>query len=67
MERDILVRNDQTGQSEPPSKLVTNIPVGQNWNDLFHFDVPTEIFAILGWMESALEFLSINSYDVNWL
>ena len=23
--------------------------------------------AILGWMESALEFLSINSYDVNWL
>ena len=30
METDILVRNDQTGQSGPPSKLLTNIPVRQN-------------------------------------
>ena len=30
-------RNDQTGQSGPPSKLVPNIPVGPNRNGPFHF------------------------------
>ena len=30
-------RNDQTGQSGPPSKLVLNIPVGPNRNGPFHF------------------------------
>ena len=29
-------RNDQTGQSGPPSKLVPNIPVKRNRNGLFH-------------------------------
>ena len=29
-------RNDQTGQSGPPSKLVPNIPVGPNRNGPFH-------------------------------
>ena len=40
MERDISVRptdrNDQTGQSGPPSKLVQNIWVGPNQNGPFH-------------------------------
>ena len=40
MERDISVRptdrNDQTGHSGPPSKLVPNIPVGPNGNGPFH-------------------------------
>ena len=30
-------RNDQTGQRGPPSKLVPNIPVGQNGNVPYHF------------------------------
>ena len=30
-------RNDQTGHSGPPSKLVPNIPVGPNRNGPFHF------------------------------
>ena len=29
-------RNDQTGHSGPPSKLVPNIPVGPNRNGPFH-------------------------------
>ena len=29
-------RNDETGQSGPPSKLVPNIPVGPNRNGPFH-------------------------------
>ena len=29
-------RNDQTGQSGPPSKLVPNIPVEPNRSGLFH-------------------------------
>ena len=32
----LIDRNDQTGQSGPPSKLVANIPVGSNWNGPFH-------------------------------
>ena len=30
-------RNDQTGQSGPPSKVVPNIPVGPNRNGPFHW------------------------------
>ena len=29
-------RNERTGQSGPPSKVVPNIPVGPNQNDPFH-------------------------------
>ena len=29
-------RNDQTGQSGPPSKVVPNIPIGANQNGPFH-------------------------------
>ena len=29
-------RNDWTGQSEPPSKVVLNIPVGRNQNGPLH-------------------------------
>ena len=40
MERDISVRptdrDNGTSQSSSPSKLVSNIPVGPNWNGLFH-------------------------------
>ena len=40
MQRDISVRltdqNDQTSEIGPPLKLVPNIPVGANWNGLFH-------------------------------
>ena len=41
------VRNDQTGQSGPPSKLVPNIPVGPNRNLSVPFDVAYEISGIL--------------------
>ena len=41
------VRNDQTGQSGPPSKLVPNIPVGPNRNLSVPFDVAYEFSGIL--------------------
>ena len=50
MERDIsgpTVRNDQTGQSGPSSKLVPNIPVGPNRNLSVPFDVAYEFSGIL--------------------
>ena len=45
MERDI---NDQTGQREPPAKLVLHILVRPNRNGPF-YDVTTRIFGI--WVE----------------
>ena len=47
-------RNDQTGQSGPPSKVVPNIPVGPNRNSPRFIWFLTKISGILGWMESAL-------------
>ena len=42
-------RNDQTGQSGPPLKLVPNIPVGPNRNGPFHLIYQTKFPAF--WVE----------------
>ena len=43
-------RNEWTGQSEPPSKVVPNIPVGRNRNGSFHLisDQKLRIFGLNG-------------------
>ena len=61
-------RNDQTGQSGPPSKLVPNIPVEPNRSGLFHLMYQPKFPEFQFWVEwKAPPSPFFSSFFLKWL